>query len=75
MKQSDDSRIDKEESRLSITEVLLSVLAAMFGVQNGDRHQRDFERGDPMQFIVIGILFVLAFILILMWIVDLILQG
>lgn len=63
----DDS---KNESGLSIFQVIYSVLAAMFGVQNQDRHKRDFEKGDPTQFIVVGILFVVVFVFGLIWIVN-----
>jgi uncharacterized membrane protein YidH (DUF202 family) len=62
----------KQKERIGLIQVTLSVLAAMFGVQNHEKHQRDFEQGDPIQFIVIGILFVLLFIFTLIWIVNLI---
>jgi len=62
----------KQKERIGLVQVALSVLAAMFGVQNHEKHQRDFEQGDPVQFIVIGILFVVLFIFTLIWIVNLI---
>ena len=58
---------------LSVFQVIYSVLAAMFGVQNQERHKRDFEQGDPTQFIVVGILFVVVFVFSLIWIVNTIL--
>lgn len=71
----DDPKSQKESDRHRLIDVFISVIAAMFGVQNHDRHRRDFEKGDPAQFIVVGILFVLAFILVLMWIVEQILKN
>lgn len=67
-----ENQIKNDDHRLF--DVVISVISAMFGVQNHDRHQRDFEQGDPVQFIVVGILFVLAFIFILIWIVEQILK-
>lgn len=58
------------DSSLGVFQVIYSVLAAMVGVQNHERHKRDFEQGDPMQFIVVGILFVVGFIFGLIWLVN-----
>jgi len=73
MKKLTDSTGQKEKQGLGIFEVLWGVLAAMFGVRDHEKHQRDFEQGDPIQFIVWGVLFVLAFVMTLIWIVDIIL--
>lgn len=52
-----------------------SVLAAMFGVQSSTRHERDFTRGRPSQYIIVGLLFTLIFILIVWGVVKLVLAG
>ena len=49
----------------STWEVLKSVLASFFGVQSERVRKRDFEHGSPGQFIVIGLVLTLVFILIL----------
>ena len=64
----------KQKERIGLVQVTLSVLAAMFGVQNHEKHRRDFEKGDPIQFILIGILFVVLFVFTLIWIVGLIIR-
>lgn len=48
----------------STWEVFKSVLASFFGVQKEETRQRDFTHGKPAQFIVIGILLTLLFILL-----------
>ncbi len=48
----------------STWEVFKSVLASFFGVQKEQTRQRDFTHGKPAQFIVIGILLTLLFIVL-----------
>lgn len=50
--------------------VLQSVLAAMFGVQSDKKRQQDFEKGNAGEYIFIGIIMVVVFILTIMWIVN-----
>jgi hypothetical protein len=57
----------------STWEVFKSVLASFFGVQSEKIRKRDFEHGSPGQFIVIGLLITLAFIIILYVLVKIIL--
>ena len=66
---------NEKKEGMGLHQVILSVLAAMFGVQSQEKHQRDFEQGDATQFIVVGILFVVIFVLSLLWIVDLIIYS
>ena len=68
-----ESTRQQENKGLGILEVLGGVIAAMFGVRDHEKHQRDFEQGDPIQFIVWGVLFVFAFVMTLIWVVDIIL--
>ena len=48
----------------STWDVLKSVLASFFGVQDEATRQRDFTHGKPSQFIIIGLILTLAFIAI-----------
>ncbi len=50
--------------------VLQSVLAAMFGVQSESKREQDFEKGDAAEYIFIGIIMVIIFILTIMWVVN-----
>jgi hypothetical protein len=65
---------DKNDDRpLSFREMLQSVLAAAFGVQSGKNRARDFSRGKPSHFIMLGVLFTAIFVLVLFGLVKLIL--
>lgn len=59
---------------LSFREMLQSVLAAAFGVQSGKNRTRDFSRGKPSHFIILGVLFTAIFVLVLYGLVQLVLH-
>ena len=63
------------EKRLSLWQVIQSVLGAMFGVQSSAVHKRDFTRGNPWAYIVVGIIATVLFVLTLWGIVRWILAG
>ena len=64
--------IDPDNNPLSFWQVLLSVLAAAFGVQSGKNRQRDFSRGKPLHFVAIGLLATALFVLLLYGTVQLV---
>lgn len=41
---------------MSVWKTIKSVLSAFFGVSSGERRQRDFAEGNPMIFLVVGLL-------------------
>ena len=59
---------------LTLMQLMGSVFAAMFGVQTNARRKRDFERGRPGQFIIVGIVFTMLFVLLLWGVVKLVLR-
>jgi hypothetical protein len=61
-----------ESEDLTLLQVMGSVFAAGFGVQSKDKKVRDFTRGRPVQFIIAGLVFTLAFLFGLITIVNLI---
>ncbi len=63
-----------DEQPLSFKEMLQSVLAAALGVQSGKNRSRDFSRGKPSHFILLGVGFTLLFVLIVLGIVKLVLH-
>lgn len=65
---------DKDDAPLTLREMLQSVLAAAFGVQSGKNRTRDFSRGKPSHFILLGVLFTLLFALTLFALVKLVLH-
>lgn len=48
----------------------MSVLAALFGVQSQRAHRRDFQYGDPIVFILAGIIALGLFIWVLVIVVK-----
>ncbi len=67
---------DKEHPEpLTLGQVILSALAAMFGVQSEKKLERDFQSGDPASFIMVGIVLVILFILSLIFVVNTVLES
>ncbi|MCC6075138.1 DUF2970 domain-containing protein [Pseudomonas sp. GCM10022188] len=72
-----DERKPSEEpgdQPLTLREMLQSVLAAAFGVQSNKNRTRDFSRGKPSHFIILGLLFTGLFVLVLIAVVRLVLS-
>ena len=64
-----------EEDSLTLMQLIGSALAAGFGVQSSANRKRDFSKGKPSQFITIGILFTVLFVVIMVGIVNLVLSS
>jgi hypothetical protein len=83
MSQPDDDR-DREDhqppaggsaARVTFLQVLLSTLAAAFGVQSSRNRARDFTHGKALHFIVAGLVFTVLFVVAMVTIVNLVLSG
>ena len=72
-KQPADQQDDDAQS-LTLRQMLHSVLAAALGVQSNKNRARDFSRGKPSHFIVLGLLFTGLFVLLLFALVKLVLH-
>ena len=59
----------------TLWEMILSVLAAALGVQKSSAHRRDFEKGNPWMFIVLGLIGTVLFVLSVMFIVKWVLSS
>ena len=68
----DDDRDD--DKPLTFRQMLHSVLSAALGVQSGRNRTRDFSRGKPSHFILLGVGFTVLFVLVLVGAVKLILH-
>ena len=68
----DDERREPDEP-LTLWQTIMSVLAAFFGVQSSANRQRDFSRGRPLHFILIGLVATAIFVLVLVLVVRLVL--
>jgi hypothetical protein len=69
-----DQEKNDNDKPLTFREMLQSVLAAAFGVQSGKNRARDFSRGKPSHFILLGVLFTSLFVLVLFALVKLVLH-
>lgn len=49
---------------MGLWRIVKSVLAAFLGVQKDDRRREDFESGNPVHFIVVGIVMTLVLIVL-----------
>ncbi len=54
---------EKEADKLSFWQVVFSTLASFFGVQTQKNRERDFSKGNPLAFIVAGLVLTTLFIL------------
>jgi len=61
---------EKDQSSPGMFSVLMSVLAAMIGVQSDKNRERDFKKGRASHFIFIGIVMTILFVLTLISIVN-----
>lgn len=71
-----DSNTDQERQapvRPSIATLVLSTLAAAFGVQSNKNRERDFQHTSIVPFVLAGIVFTALFVLTLVLIVSLVL--
>ena len=60
--------------KLSVWQIISSVLAAAIGVQSNKNRERDFTRAKPTTYIIAGAVFTLLFILSLAILVNIILK-
>lgn len=63
-----------EEEGLSLWQLIGSAVSAAIGVQSSENRKRDFSRGRPGQFIAIGIIFTVLFVLVMIGVVNLVLS-
>lgn len=56
-------------------DTIKSVAAAFFGVQNRHNRERDFTRGRPLHFILIGLGMTVLFVVVLVGVVRLALRS
>ena len=63
-----------EEQAPTLWQVFKSVIASFFGVQSEENWRRDFSKGKPSQFIIIGLFLTFVFILLVYMIVQVVLH-
>jgi hypothetical protein len=65
----------EEKNSPSFGAVLASVVAAVFGVQSSKNRERDFTRGKPIHYIIVGLIVTLVFVLSVWGVVKLVLSN
>lgn len=65
---------EQPQKKPSFAHLMVSVLAAAIGVQKKKNLEEDFASSSPMPFIVAGIVFTVAFVFSLIFIVKLVLS-
>ena len=71
---SDSQNKPQPDQPMRLRDTLHSVLAAALGVQSNRARERDFSRGKPSHFIVLGVAFTLLFVLVVLGVVKLVLH-
>ncbi|MFN4290856.1 MAG: DUF2970 domain-containing protein [Permianibacter sp.] len=64
-----------EAKRPGLLSMLQSVAAAAFGVQSEKKREQDFQHGKAGDYIALGIVFVIVFIITLVVIVNMVLDS
>ncbi|EDY87473.1 conserved hypothetical protein [gamma proteobacterium HTCC5015] len=63
-----------DQDKVTFWQMVASVLMSFLGVQRGSVRERDFEKGKPIHFIVIGLVLTILLVLGLVLIVKLVLS-
>lgn len=63
-----------EQRKVGLRQVMSSVAAAFIGVQSGSNRERDFSHGRPRDFIIMGVLFTVLFVLLVWGVVSLVMK-
>lgn len=71
---SDPDPNQEEDDGLTLLQLVGSALAAAFGVQTSKNRERDFSRGKPIQFIIIGVVLTVLFVLVVAGVVNIVLS-
>jgi len=66
---------EKQQNKPNLITVFLSICSAFLGVQSDKNRISDFSSNSVWPFIIVALLFVFAFILLLVFIVKLILSS
>ena len=66
--------MNEDDRKLGFFQVLGSVLASFVGVQKNATRERDFKRGRPQDFILVGVLLTALFVLTVWGVVQLVMR-
>jgi len=66
--------VSEEQKKLSFWQVLGSVTSSFLGVQKNERRERDFRHGRARDFIMVGVLLTMVFVLAVWGVVQLVMS-
>jgi hypothetical protein len=66
--------VSEEQRKLSFWQVLGSVSSSFLGIQKNERRERDFRHGRARDFIIVGILLTVVFVLTVWSVVQLVVR-
>jgi hypothetical protein len=61
--------------KLPFLRMIQSVFAAIFGIQSEKNRQQDFKKGDPAQYITLGIVAAVGIVLVMILVVNSVLSS
>ncbi len=70
-----DPANDGPQRKPGFRQVVMSVLAAVFGVQSEHNRQRDFRKGDPRDYIAVYVVLVIALVIGMIVVVNMVLDA
>lgn len=66
---------DDKPQRPGFFQIVLSTLAAAFGVQSSKNRERDFKGGSIVPYVLAGVIFTVAFVVVVVLVVRLVLAN
>lgn len=63
------------EKKPNLFQVIGSVLASLLGVQSGKNRERDFEKGDPKDYIGVYVALVVLFVISMIVLVNMVISS
>lgn len=75
MGENEQQKQNDSDSKVSFLSMIQSVFAAIFGIQSDKNREKDFKKGDASQFIVLGIIAVVAIMATMAIVVNQVLES
>lgn len=69
-----ESQTKPQDGKVSFLQTMGSVVAASFGVQSKKNKQRDFQNGSFGRFVIGALIFTVAFVAVLVFVVNMVLS-
>ena len=66
--------MSEKEKKLTILQVFGSVVSSFIGVRSNEKRERDFSRGHARDFIIVGVLLTVLFVLVVWGIVQVVIS-